>query len=148
MNSARLQALLAAWGADPAHWPDEEREAALRLLESNPALRQIAEQQRQLDLALGSWEPDVPELDMQALTARLPKGSGQDLLDRVLAWLIPAEVRTLWRPATAAACTLALGIALGSTVNLSTETEAASDSWEDELYLLALETPADEDIPL
>ena len=149
MNHERLQALLDAFGANPDRWPDEEREAALHLLETDPALRESAERQAQLDLALGSWEPEVPALNLQALNARLAQTSRQDMLDRILAWLIPEETLTLWRPAFAAACTLALGIALGSTLNLNADAEDEfAQSWDDELYLLALETPADEDIPL
>lgn len=143
MKLERLQTLLTTYGADPDRWPADERAAALQLLSGSVAAQNLAAEQRRLDAALDAWEPAVPALDMAALEARLPPRN--DLLDRLLEWLLPSESAAWWRPVSAAACTFALGIALGSTVtvDLVDDPGVAVDSWEDELYLLALETPDD-----
>ena len=143
MKLERLQTLLDTYGGNPDRWPHDERDAALQLLSGSPAAQDHAAEQRRLDEALDAWEPAVPALEMAALEARLPPRN--DLLDRILAWLLPSESAAWWQPISAAACTLALGIVFGSTVrfDFGDDTSVAGDSWEDELYLLALETPDD-----
>ena len=143
MKLERLQTLLDTYGGNPDRWPHDERDAALQLLSGSLAAQDLAAEQRRLDEALDAWEPAVPALEMAALEARLPPRN--DLLDRILAWLLPSESAAWWQPISAAASTLALGIVLGSTVrfDLGEDTSVAGDSWEDELYLLALETPDD-----
>ena len=143
MKLERLQTLLETYGADPQRWPEDERAPALQLLKSSPSAEALAAEQRRLDAALDAWEPAVPALDMGALEARLP--GRRDLLDQILEWLLPSEGAAWWQPVSAAACTLALGVALGSSLAApDAGAGLATDSWEDELYLLALETPGED----
>jgi hypothetical protein len=74
-------------------------------------------------------------------------GKGTRLLDRILDWLMPADTspRNLWRPAVAAALPLLLGVAIGSTINL--DEPDTTDSWQDEIYLLALASEESEPLP-
>ena len=71
MTPDRLQELLAAYGADPARWPEEERAAALDLVRrtrpSDALMREAL-----LDKTLDAWkEPALPKLDPLRLTARI-----------------------------------------------------------------------------
>jgi len=67
MEPARLRALLEAYGAEPARWPEEERAAAQALVAAHPELRTLQGQEAALDAALVSETPAVPE----ALLARV-----------------------------------------------------------------------------
>lgn len=57
MDARRLEALLDAYGADPARWPATERAAAQALLEADPALQVRLEAARRLDRALDRLPP-------------------------------------------------------------------------------------------
>lgn len=69
MKRARLIDILDAYGADPARWPDVEREAAQALLaRSAEAARAVAEARR-LDALLDRAPPITLDLDATALAA-------------------------------------------------------------------------------
>lgn len=53
MSLARLRALLEAYGANPDHWPPEERDAALSLLAQSPEAQRWREASARLDGLLG-----------------------------------------------------------------------------------------------
>ena len=93
------------WGSNLAAWPEPARSEGTSLLrESEAARRELAHAQN-ID-------------DLLAATHRAPASVRQEIVDRVAAndvWQRLAEwfANTLWKPALAAACTLALGFAIG-----------------------------------
>jgi hypothetical protein len=69
MTSKRVSELIAAYGAAPEKWPVSEREAALALMNGDPALRAERQQMAALDAALDRWPSPAPHLDAVALAA-------------------------------------------------------------------------------
>lgn len=61
MNATRFEEILAAYGADPARWPDGERDAALAFAQENPqhSARPMADAHL-LDAALDRARTDPP----------------------------------------------------------------------------------------
>jgi len=49
MDRTRLRVILDAYGADPAHWPESERDAALKLLGASPDLTSARAEAAALD---------------------------------------------------------------------------------------------------
>jgi hypothetical protein len=106
MNIERFRSLLEAYGANPARWPETERVAALLFAEQSAEARDALQEAAAFDSLL-----DMAET--QATTRALE--------DRILATFAerpPAQLSpwfTLgWIPAAAAACSLALGLAVGA----------------------------------
>jgi hypothetical protein len=106
MNIQRFKALVEAYGANPARWPEAERVAALLFTEQSGEARDMLREATAFDRLLDTAES-------QATTRTLE--------DRILA-TFPAKVvkpRTHWFvqhwiPAAAVACSLALGLAVGA----------------------------------
>jgi hypothetical protein len=106
MNIERFRSLLEAYGANPARWPEAERVAALLFAEQSAEARDALQEAAAFDRLLDMTET-------QAATRALE--------DRILATFAerPAGQRTPWFilgwiPATAAVCSLALGLAVGA----------------------------------
>lgn len=74
MTQERLAQLIAAYGADPARWPADERAAATTLLAATPSLTAQADSERSLDrlLDLATGPADTGSLADQVL-ARLER---------------------------------------------------------------------------
>ena len=116
----RLEAVIAAYGADPARWPQGDRALAPLLLEGD--LSVPLEEARILDAALArATRPAAPAGAAERLIARL-----DDLPGIVVSWARRDRARTrLWRAvlpgrvavATALAASLALGFYLGASGN-------------------------------
>ena len=69
MDRARLNAILEAYGGDPAHWPGAEREAALRLIAADTELARA----------------QIAAISLDRVLARAPAGEvSNDLLTRIL----------------------------------------------------------------
>lgn len=66
MTPERLKQILEAYGADPARWPADEREAAARLVRAE----RERDEARALDRALDAWAVPAMRLDPLRLTAR------------------------------------------------------------------------------
>ena len=116
MRSERLLELIETFGADPQTWPEEERSAALELLDSDPDPYQLAlSQARALDEALtGLVIPEpAPDLAMRIL-ADAPQGSSNAPMagfwTQLGTALFPHGLR--W-PAGAALASLAMGLVGG-----------------------------------
>jgi hypothetical protein len=72
MTHERLKELLAAYGADPRHWPAAERDSALDLLARVPELQAEVQRTSVLDAALSTWPNPAPlRLDPAALAAHV-----------------------------------------------------------------------------
>jgi hypothetical protein len=56
INEERVIALLQCYGADTDHWPEEERAAAIALINGSSALQQRQSETRQLDEFMGMHE--------------------------------------------------------------------------------------------
>ena len=67
MTVERLTELIAAYGADPARWPEAERDAALALIEESAIARGALAEARALD-ALLAQDPAPPTLSFDAAT--------------------------------------------------------------------------------
>jgi anti-sigma-K factor RskA len=114
MTLQRLQALLAAYGAKPARWPQAERLAAQQLLLHHPAAAELQGSAQALDEFLDAWQSPAPPSHsaaasiMQGLPARPVAVPSADPLWRWLERLMDWRVLS---PALAAM--LVAGIALG-----------------------------------
>ncbi len=117
--TARLKAVLEAYGADPAKWPKDERAALLAI-----ARAEDFAEARAIDQMLGlATRPPLPPDFEARMMARLPSN------------VVPFKLR--WTAALPLAASLALGIYLGA-LDLGYDTDdisgvaAAMDYSEDE----------------
>jgi len=105
MNPSRFEALISAYGAEPARWPAAEREMALAFLSAQPDAGAMAEAERTLDDALDAWKPQFPTMALRnAILAASPpfrRGVGPN-------W------RTLWLSGAGLAAACAVGVVVGA----------------------------------
>ncbi len=111
MSLDRFAALVDAYGASPARWPEGERAAAAALMKASADARRMAAEADALDRMLDATQ-----------TAPATRA----LQDRILAsvagraWAVGARsfrfAVSRWLPAGAIACSLMLGAAIGSQV--------------------------------
>ncbi len=106
MESARFEALIASWGADPARWPAGEADAARRHLAASPeAAARLAAEARLDALLDGVAVPTAPAALVGRLLAEAPAAPApRGLL---------APLLVFWRPASGLALAAALGLAVG-----------------------------------
>lgn len=135
MNMDRLRQLLKTYGASPDRWPDEDRDAARKLLAENPDARRWLSAEASLDEMLNTFEVDVPVELKHRILARIPETSN-DMLDRLIDWIIPSRDH-LWRPVVVAIIPLVAGIVIGGTVRIG-DTADDADIWQEEIYVMAL----------
>ena len=110
MNLDRFVAIVEAYGASPARWPEAERAAAVAFLKTSSDAQRLADEAEALDGLL-----DMPETI----------AATRDLQDRILAAAPAARAGgnrpvaapffnwSRWIPAAAVACSLALGVVSG-----------------------------------
>lgn len=119
----RLQAVLAAYGSDPARWPEGDRELAPLLTAPDADLSASLKDARSLDSALAhASRPVPPTAAMDRLVARIRDEAITEAPDNVVAF--SRRGATLAAPrtalsgrlaiATSLAASLALGIYLGA----------------------------------
>ncbi len=136
MNRERLIQIIEAYGALPEHWPEQERDVAQDLLCHDVQAQRLVETLGPVDDALDSYVPDALPHIRTRILASLPH---RLWLDRVLEWLFPRELLSnFWRPLLAASLPLVAGLVLGGSV-FAVE---ATDTWEDEIILIALDEGA------
>jgi hypothetical protein len=128
MTNERLIELIAAYGADPKRWPDNEREDAVALMETNPILAKTTMDDAQsLDRILDGGKKDITNTDF--LAARILKAAQNE--DEVLPMvandrLIPWRKSTWKSVAATFVITAGLGFAAGqSAVATSTRMDTA-----------------------
>jgi hypothetical protein len=117
MQAEELIGLLDAYGADPARWPERQREAMHAALAEHPELAARRREAADLDQWLDSYS--VARFD---LGERILDAIPETPLERLLRWLLPAEPGLWWRPAMAAAMPLIVGVAIGLGGTLATTT--------------------------
>lgn len=108
MTMARVQQLLDAYGAMPSHWPQEEREHALRLLARSSQAALALQRAAQLDDLLNQVKPLTPSPQLLAsVLADARSLSGRSWGDSF--W----PFGSLWQPVGVMACAVMLGLVLG-----------------------------------
>jgi hypothetical protein len=141
LTEQRFAQLLASYGAEATRWPDAERAAALAFMDNNASARAMVREALQLDQRIQSaWSaaPAFAGLEARLLQRVFPVGP-RGVIDRLIAWLLPAPgftLHQLWRPLAAASLPLAIGLLVGFQVELSPEVYATTV--EQELYLISL----------
>jgi len=132
MDLDRLGELLDAYGADRGRWPEAERARARALIEANDRARDLYDDARALDDLLrraGTIEPSL-ELKAEILAAAgRPRESWIQAL-----WPFGAA----WKPASALAAAIMLGIAAG--VVLPNPLGGGDEPLESEIGELAMST--------
>jgi hypothetical protein len=138
MNLQRFTEILEAYGGDPNHWPEDERESALAFKSTNPQAMALVEETIALDQLLESLV--VPESDHAKLAReiQLQVANTSSPVDKFIRWLFP-ERRSLLRPAAVACLPVILGIMIGYQESSSDEL-----SLEEELALLAVTYQVDD----
>jgi hypothetical protein len=114
----RLQEVLAAYGADPAHWPERDREFAFLLATADPALAAPLQDARALDLALAHASRPMAPAGAADRIAGLADVSG-DVVSFARRGRVPSRAKRAVLPGrlavlTALAASLALGLYLGA----------------------------------
>jgi len=136
----RFEELMAMYGGDSNKWPARERRAALSYVGRHPAAARQMQLWQSFDRQLESFAaPAFSGLEARLLRQSLPLQQ-RGLTDHILAWLFPVPrlmLAMLWRPAAVACVPLALGLFVGSVVDMTAEGYAMS-SFDEELYFLSL----------
>lgn len=136
MNHIRLIEIINAYGAYSERWPHNEREDAIRLMETDVKAQSLINSVRELDLILDKYEVLAePNLSTKILN-NLPR---KLWLDRLIDWILPSIddfISCAWRPILAGSLPLIVGLIVGNSLS-TTET---LDSWEDEISLVSLAT--------
>ncbi len=118
MNLDRFAELLAAYGTNPAQWPQDERAAAEALAQASSTARQLLQEAEALDALLmqrapmPAFSPDLAarilaQLPPPVIAKAAPAVSWQDFI----AALFP--FRAAWPQFAAMALALSIGIGLG-----------------------------------
>lgn len=123
MTLDRLRDILAAYGADPAHWPDAERAALQALIAATPAAQAALAEAAALDALLAHDRPAMPHLNplqiaaQVAATPRIPRGG----------WM----VRRMWPNVAGLAAAAIVGFVIGWTgLDQNFTTTASADQVE------------------
>jgi len=105
MTEDRLREIIAAYGPDPARWPEDERAPAADLLARSPDVFEAEIREAEaVDQALAALPlPDLPVGLIDRVLANAPEGSDQSALsgriapawDAFRAWLTGAALATL-----------------------------------------------------
>jgi hypothetical protein len=148
MQLNRFTQIVEAYGSQPQHWPQAERQAASLFAEQQPEAQRLLARHDDLDRRLNA----ATVAPLNGLEARIfarvigssttqsdvqtTKNNG--LLSHFLNWLMTPQTlpSLLWRPGLVAAIPLLIGLFIGSNLNISALDE--SDSWDEQVYLLAL----------
>lgn len=120
MTLDRLRQIIAAYGANPRRWPDDERDAAEALVASSPAARDMVARESLLDDGLGLLSDTVPDAAMARLTAATafppPRQNAASTMRAVTrsggGWMT-SLASAFWPRATVFASMAALGIIVG-----------------------------------
>ena len=144
MSEARFKAIVDAYGANPAHWPASEREAAERLLGSSTAAKAVATEAAPLDRVLstarqGSMSSDLEARIMADYERSARRRSPWRLLVSAAETVWPGA--PLWQPACALGLALAIGVGVAAFVPL--DVRQVDDS---AASAFALDAPPDTDV--
>ena len=139
MTLERFGELLDAYGAAPARWPEAQRAAALRLLESEPRARELQRAALELDAALDAFAVPDPSAQLKARVLEIPIRH---------AAAAPARARWLgWRLLALALIPCALGFLSGTMTSDPTASDSLDDGWSEVASVTLLGDLPDEDWP-
>lgn len=130
---SRFQALAETYGAAISRWPEEERAAALALLQESEAARTLLTGEEGLDALFQGVEPEALPDRLSARLVRVP-------MERRALRPLRLPRRALWGPAIGWAAAAAVGLWLGArtaeqeTVLRETETNETEAVEQSELY--------------
>lgn len=106
MDEKRFQALLAAYGADAARWPQPERAAAIQFAQTHTDAAAWIARARQLDNALGEL---ADYSSSENLRERILLHAQRQHQIKPHYW----PFKSVWRPAVGLAASLLLGVLFG-----------------------------------
>jgi hypothetical protein len=145
MTRERLVEIIEAYGASPANWPEAEREAVSDLLHRSPELRVLLSEAKSLDdvlvqLPLAEKPSDVLIERLMAARPRSLPVQAERSHRRAAGWRQFWPYGSLALPTGALACSMMLGLFLGTTMQteLAGATSAVSQADSDQLVALAL----------
>ena len=140
----RLGNLLDAYGADPDRWPEQERAAALALIDSSSDARAMRDDARSLDSVLDFVEQPAISPALARRVQKLHRPARRNPLSAIFAGLIPwmhdrfrPAPRFAWQGAVAAAGVI--GIATGVALSEFTFEQPRTAAPVTELALQATE---------
>jgi hypothetical protein len=144
LSAERLAALAAAYGADPARWPADERDAAVRLADGvaqpapTPDMAEAARIDRLLDAAPTPPQPAAALAGRILAEAPQPKGARLRL-----------AFGAVWRPVTGLAVAAMLGVLVGAVAPAPVVDTGAGNgtSADSEIAALITGTSLDLDAP-
>jgi hypothetical protein len=139
---SRFSAIIDAYGAEPTHWPERERDDVLALSRSSVLAARALARARELDSVLRDGDPleiDIHPARFAQLHARIMAGiqnSRKSWLERVLGMdLAPAR---LWPSLAGMAVATILGIAVGMSGLMQLDTNGETD----DLVVSSIDMPA------
>lgn len=145
ITNERLIELIAAYGADPKRWPDNERDAAIAFMDANPKLAQtVMDDAQSLDQILDDGRKDVTNTDF--LAARILKAAqGLDDAENPANDMVGGPARLpkrqpAWR---SIAATLVITTGIGFAVGQSAAAKSARIAEAETLLSLTLDNPFD-----
>jgi hypothetical protein len=117
MTLERLMTIVDAYGASPARWPQDERQAAETFAAANPAAQALLASARALDEALDGSARFAPSAELYgralaSFDAVMARPSVRRVIDRIAYFFWPDA--PLWKPSAALAASLAAGLLLGA----------------------------------
>ncbi len=114
LSLARLEALLAAYGAAAERWPEAERGAARALIDASPEARALVADAAGLDRALDALAAPAPSAALQRrLSREMRVHGGRQSFGRAWRWAMASLTpRPVWRVAAVAGVFL-VGVAVG-----------------------------------
>jgi len=110
MTETRLLEIIASHGARPERWPEQERAAALRALESAPEAKRAMAVEAELDTLLARHETPPPALSLQTEITAIPDRRPVRLSTMIRGyWPFGA----IWQPAFGLALAGVVGVMVG-----------------------------------
>ncbi len=116
MNKQLFTHYASTYGSEISQWPNEVKQVAVDALAVNPQWQSLLEAEVSLDQALDAYQVSsspLPDLEQAILNSTAAK---IDLIDRILAWLIPQN--SVFRPALVACVPLLVGVILGNSLEI------------------------------
>jgi len=124
MTTERVRTLIDAYGADPERWPADERDAARRLVETDPVLSAELADAASFDALLDALPAPAPRPALRVALNAIPDRARLRWSDR-LATLWPFGAP--WGPAAGLVAAALFGVVIGVTVpDPAAVTDAAS----------------------
>lgn len=135
MTKDRVRALLAAYGADPALWPETERAAALQLARADPRLAAEMAEAAALDALLDALPTPAPSPALRVGLKAIPDRTALRWADRLAAfWPFGAP----WRPAAGLVAAALVGIVVGFA---TPEASVSDGEWAESTITVAAYDP-------